>query len=599
MKTRKIKSPQKADNGIPVQGVESPATPQPLLKNTRMVTALWYLAAGITFWSFGYTMMRGSDLWWHIATGRLIYESRSLPLVDSWSFTRQGQPWLQHEWLADFIYQIWGNLFGVSSLVYWKWLMVISTFGLLLYTIRRWVKDPLSSYLAVLFGIATATPFLDIRPHLYSLLGFALLLFFGLPKNFPRFLPLLFLVWVNLHGGFFFGLLVLVIILGVEIYKTGLVNNRKPILIFASCVIACFLNPNGLRAFTYPLKYAFDKNSPFAIAIDEWQSPFQAGGIHSLLYPYMIGVFILSGFFILVSKTYRKEKGLPVAELLLGLLTLMMSLTSRRFIPLLAMAQSLVVAPVMAYLFATQWQKVPQFIFPTIATLIGFLWLAPYPHTARAFHYLVAEDNFPVETCNFIETNQLEGKVFAYFNWGGYLHYRTKGRMKVFIDGRADTVFDDQTLIRYSMVQGFRQGWEDIIESSGAQYILFPRNQEGKPLAQLISSGRWRLLYDDAVSVLLVRATEAPLPQIQATGDSAYKRLASGIRNLERQAYAEAEKDLQSALELQADLRLAGYSLVQTQLSAGEKEKARASLNHCQKLFPDSQMLRAYEKLLP
>lgn len=62
--------------------------------------------------------MRGSDLWWHVATGRWIMEHKSWPIVDPWSFTRNGQPWLQHEWLSDFLFQVWTSLFGMNSLVY-------------------------------------------------------------------------------------------------------------------------------------------------------------------------------------------------------------------------------------------------------------------------------------------------------------------------------------------------------------------------------------------------------------------------------------------------------------------------------------------------
>ena len=36
------------------------------------VFLLWLLAAVLTFWSFGFTTVMGSDLWWHLASGRWI-----------------------------------------------------------------------------------------------------------------------------------------------------------------------------------------------------------------------------------------------------------------------------------------------------------------------------------------------------------------------------------------------------------------------------------------------------------------------------------------------------------------------------------------------
>ena len=100
------------------------------------ISAFWYLAVIPSFWSFGYTPMRGSDLWWHLATGRWILEHRSVPMIDHWSFTRDGQPWLQHEWLSDVLFQAWAALFGINSLVYWKWFVIILIFTLLFHVLR-------------------------------------------------------------------------------------------------------------------------------------------------------------------------------------------------------------------------------------------------------------------------------------------------------------------------------------------------------------------------------------------------------------------------------------------------------------------------------
>lgn len=596
---KKSKVFEKTEKNREVYPPEKSTHKTSLLQSSKLTNPLWYVAAILSFWSFGYTIVRGGDLWWHIAVGNWIVNHKSLPLADSWSFTRQGQPWLQHEWLADFIYSLWVQWFGVSSLVYWKWMMIIATFALLFYVIHSISQDFISSYGSVLLGLAVAAPFLDIRPHLYTLLGYALLLFLTLlPRCPPLYLPLLFLFWVNLHGGFFFGLLALFVILFVITSRNHFAEWRRSAFIVAGCVIACLLNPNGISAFTYPLKYALDQTSPFTISIAEWHPPFEAGGIHSSLYPYAIGIFLSTVLFILLSRTYRKERGIPWVGLALGFLTLAMSLTSRRFVPLFGMSQSLVTGMVLGYLISPRLQRIPKLIPPIIATILGIVWLFPYPFKPYAFLYLVAEDNFPVEICNFIDTNQLSGNLFSYFDWGGYIHYRTMGRMKVYIDGRADTVYDNQTLLQYATVQGFRAGWEDIIETSGANYILWPRSKEGAQMAQLVNSGHWRILYDDAVSVLLVRS-DFPLPSpLQPTSDSAYRRLASGTRNLEQRHFPEAEKDFQGALDLMPYLKLACYSLAQAQVSQSAIERAAQTLKHCQKIFPDKLKSKEFESLM-
>src|SRR5436305_1343076 len=41
------------------------------------------------------------DLWWHLANGRLIVATGSIPHLDLYSFSAAGHPWVMHEWLSD------------------------------------------------------------------------------------------------------------------------------------------------------------------------------------------------------------------------------------------------------------------------------------------------------------------------------------------------------------------------------------------------------------------------------------------------------------------------------------------------------------------
>jgi hypothetical protein len=182
-----------------------------------------------------------------------------------------------------------------------------------------------------------------------------------------------------------------------------------------------------------------------------------------------------------------------------------MSLKSRRFIPLFAISQSLVVAPALGYLLTSVARRVPEVAPPVAASLLAIVLLAPFPLTPRAFAELTAEATFPSAMCDYVAENGLSGHVFAYYNWGGYLHLRTAGRLQVYIDGRADTVFDDETYRRYLVVLGMKPGWEEVIETSGAGYLLWPTTLGEKMLGELVASGRWRVLFRDEVSTLLVR----------------------------------------------------------------------------------------------
>ena len=302
------------------------------------------LAAGVLFLSYGYTEMAGSDMWWHIAAGRELVQTGNLWMVDDWSFTAHGVDWLNHEWLADLIYYGWVSAWGVQSLVYWKWLVIILTFTTLLLALTRSSGSPLAALVCTGLALANAAPFLDVRPHLYSLLGFSLLLLLCLQREARTWLlALLFVFWVNLHGGVFFGLMALGILL-FPWRQPSVAGLRGAAKVGAICLLASMLNPSGFEVFLYPLSYAFDEASPFR-QIGEWLSPFKSGGIPSPLFLYLMWLPLLALVYLVPA--VRRRLDVPWEGVALTVLTLAMALTSRRFIPLFGISLAVMLAPLL------------------------------------------------------------------------------------------------------------------------------------------------------------------------------------------------------------------------------------------------------------
>lgn len=549
---------------------------------------VWMIAAVPSFWAWSYAVTRGSDLWWHLAGGRWAVTHRAVPLADPFSFTAAGRPWLNDAWLSDLVLYGWTRAFGLHALAWWKWGMVVGTFLLLLWTLGRLCeRDGAAPYLACLLALAVTAPFLDMRPQLFSFLGFVAVLALTVGRPRPSWgLPLVFLAWVNLHAGVLFGLLALPVLLLPALAAGDAALRRRALLVIALAAAACLVNPSGIAVFTRPLRYAFDPGSPFR-SIGEWQPPFRPGGLRSAYYPLGIGAFVLAALAVLAAAA-RRRPALPPwiwNGLALGGVTLAMSLRSRRFIPLFAIALTLVVAPVLHRVLAPLRARLPAGALPAAVALLGLAWLAPYPQASYAFHYLTAEDSFPIATGDFIEANALAGDVFAYYNWGGYLHWRTAGRMRVFIDGRAEAVFDDETYRRYLRVLGGAPGWPGVIADSGARFVLWPRARREVPAA-LVAGGGWRPLYEDAVALLLVRADHALGRDLVPPPPSAYRETAAGLFRLERGMARAAIPHLERALDEIPYLGLACLLLARAQASAGDGGAARATAARCDDLFP-------------
>jgi hypothetical protein len=575
------------------------AVPAPVTA-TPLETAFWALAGLLTFWPFGFTVLQGSDLWWHLAAGRWMAEHRAVPRVDPFSFTRFGEPWHHHEWLSGVVYELWGRLFGgPEALVYWKWTLVVGTYLLLAALLARRTGSLAAGWLAALFALAVAAPFLDIRPHLWSLLGTVALFWLALARpRFPWVLPVLVLFWVNLHGGFFFGLLALSLLLLVDAilaWRAGglgaFLRSRSPI-VWALCLAAALLNPYGLEAFTYPLRYAFDADSPFR-TLGEWLPPRLPGGIRAPLFPAAVGVFAAAvPLSFLFGRRPENHRWLG-AGLALGGLTLAMAWTSRRFIPLFGICLALLLAPLLARLFAALLhgplrafaaRRVLRLVPPLALAVAGAVALSRYPLGPRAFAILTSRESFPVEVCNFMAVNRLSGKVFVLYNWGGYLQLCGGGRLKVSIDGRADTVYTDEIYRRYLRLLGPDPGWERVVEESGADYVLW-RAEDVPVVKGLYESGRWRPLYEDVVGVLFARG-DLQLPALGPTPESPEQQLGFGMNSFRRARLDLALPALERSLELDPLYLPACRTLALVKAAADDPAGARATAARCEKIFP-------------
>lgn len=479
-------------------------------KDGNPLLFLAWLVAGIpVFWFAGYTRMMGSDLWWHLASGRWMLEHRQIVHQDPFSFTVYGQEWVHHEWLCDVLLAVWEQAFGAPSLVFWKWGIIIATHLLMFRVVSLVTKEYPAAFAATVIASWTAAPFLDIRPQLYTFFCFTLLLNLLAGERSRWFIPLLMACWVNLHGGFFLGLMVGAVTLVPEFIWQP--ENRKKIGILAGAsFLGTLLNPRGLETVIFPLRYVFIADSPY-LRLQEWLPPLTmtdghpalASGLNSPLYPWTLGLLAVALVAWFFHPLRREDPARFWGYTAIALLTTLMSLKSRRFIPVFSLGQALVLGPALSLLLIPGLRRWPKAVLPVLTFFFGVYAIAPYHKNVNAFPRLTALDAFPVDLCDFMEINQLEGDFFCLYNYGGYLHLRGQGRWRVFIDGRADTVYPIPLYEEYLKVHQRRPGWREVIENSQANFVIWPhRNPE---LLKELSQNGWRVIYEDAVAALLAR----------------------------------------------------------------------------------------------
>lgn len=467
------------------------------------------------------------DLGWHLRTGQLIWETGAIPHADPYSFTVAGQPWITHEWLAEWLmYPLYAR-FGFGGPL--ALCAAAITVGLWL-AYRQLREDGTGQVAAALLTLFASLAAMDVwgsRPLAFTLaLGplFALALrrWWRGQERSLWVLPVLMTVWVNLHGGYVFGLGLMALYLGAGVLARWLGTEAprgslaRLSVATGACLLATLANPNTYHILWYP----FDTLSSGAMRayLQDWPSP----DFHQLRFAPFGAMLAL---FFLVAARAPGRLGVDGVVLVLALGAL--ALQSNRHVPLFA----IVTVPVLgrwlpalehdrdtlldrlglcARLGAANRPLGRSPLLSALNWLLAVLVLAgvavrlseSLPHaTALA----VQARYFPAGAVEFMRREGISGRLYNAYNWGGYLLLHMYPEQRVFIDSRAD-VYRDDFIERYLATYYVTPRWREALERYQVEYVLV---ETGGPLHTLLqATGEWRERYKDSVAALLEPAVQ-------------------------------------------------------------------------------------------
>ena len=171
------------------------------------------------------------DFFWHLASGRYIIETKSVPSTDVFGYVTYGQEWIPFEWGWDVITYLIFNFWGFAGIYIFKILIVIASFFFISKLLDRFTDAvSLKLFFLMLFSWVMSFRF-SLRPHLISLFFISLLIFILISYKYTGrgeykklyYLPLIFLIWGNLHLG---------VIAGVNLFRR--IRDRRNIDLFFS-----------------------------------------------------------------------------------------------------------------------------------------------------------------------------------------------------------------------------------------------------------------------------------------------------------------------------------------------------------------------------
>jgi hypothetical protein len=449
------------------------------------------------------------DTWWHLKLGEVIWTTHTIPTQDLFSFTVRHHASIPAEWLSQWL--IYGSyrLAGYSGMMVWLCFFTTAVLVGSYALCSVYSGNAKVGFLGAMVVWFFATVGVAVRPQLigYFLLVLELLLLhLGRTRN-PRWfigLPFLFLLWVNIHGSFFFGLVVLGTFLFCSFFDFqagALVSQRMDpgarrfLIVVAVCsTVAVFLNPLGVKQVFYPVNTML--HQPVNLSnVQEWHplvlsDPRGAG---------LLGILAFISIYLMVQKSAR----LFLDELLLLALGAWLALSYQR----LAFVFGILAAPVVARLLANSWENydpekdlpAPNAVFIALAALAIF-----FAFPSRQSLVKQIDAGCPVKAVEYITTHHLSGNMLNAYGYGGYLIWALPEH-PVFIDGRADLYEWAGVLSQFGRWAMLQEDPNQLLDKYNVSFCLLER---GSPITNVLPLlPNWKEVYSDDRSVIFVRTS--------------------------------------------------------------------------------------------
>ena len=450
-----------------------------------------------------------TDTWQHLALGRAIWTTHSIPTTQVWTWPTYGAPNVEPSWgFSALIWPFW-RLGGTWGLFAWKWLSTLATFGLLAVAARRMGARGFGLPAALLACAVLYRLRVQVRPEtLAGLLLAGTLAILETRRSAGRdrtaWLPVIALVWANVHVSAFLFFVLLGAYALHDLGARGTGRARLPIL-GAIALVAMLVNPWGWRTLAQPFEYWLTwRHEPIFATIGELGRPRWGEEVWN-------GAAVIGLAVPALAAWRARRRGIDVVQLVLLLVFAAMAFTSMRFLGFLA----LVIAPFLArdlddWLATRNPSGVLARPSAGLVLVAAVALLVAVPSwTVTAANFGVAEDldEAPVAACDVIARDGVRGRAFNQFELGGYLLWRfwpERDRLP-FLDVHVAGTREDR--LAYPQVFGDPAAWRALDAKYRFEWLLLRhRELPGSVLLDALDAdSSWALLSLDDVAALYVR----------------------------------------------------------------------------------------------
>jgi hypothetical protein len=450
------------------------------------------------------TPSREPDLFMYLAIARRMLAAGAIPRIDPFLHALPGAPLLaSHEWLGMLGYYLL-HLGGMAAVGTAVTAVVLAIFAMPLGLIARARHARGSEWALAVTALASYAASMRYLPRtalLGDLLAAATLLLLvraraGATRALWA-LPPLFLIWVNVHPTFPIGLGAVALAAALEPRR-----SRPWLAVAPACVLACLVNPDGLRGLLFPFGFGGDEAVDLKSRVLEWY-PLLHPAIRQIL---EVRVFIVEVLAFAGLLIWRRDRR-PWFEAVWSLVLVGLAVWAVRFVSVAAVGLALLAAGIVSAEpqapspFSTRVHGVVALAAAALAAALLAGWNPgrAKPHVVglgldHAFYSPAAIDWLTAQ-------GPLPGAVFNSWEQGGYLAWRWDGDPKIFIHGfMTDTAFLDES---YTTIAASRDKFEAVVERFQLGVFVLGRALPHRRLIELLEShpGWQRVRTDDAVLI--------------------------------------------------------------------------------------------------
>lgn len=479
-------------------------------RNFFPFSILWFSLVALEISLIAGLRIAESDIWFHLRNAQELLTRHSFLRADLYTFTTTGAPLLNFEWLSELPYYLAFRAWGLHGLLAVYLVLLWLIFAGVYYLALRQGANSGDAALVTMAGVALGC--YSFGPRMLHFGWLCLIVLLLVLERFQRtgkglwVLPPLFALWVNLHGSWVFGFVVMGIYLvsGLVEGRWGVVvaerwtpgQLKKLLLAFAASAVALLANPYGYKLVWYPFEL-LSRQQAVRDNMIEWQSmDFHTGW----------GKLAMLMIIALLAAAWFSSKPWKLSDILLVTFAVWASLNHLRFLLFAAIILVPILAPRLRLFPPYDAKKDKPWLNLAITAAIVVVIAGSYPSAAELQNRI--DSQFPSEALRFMQQRQITGRLFNWYDFGGYIEYYAPA-IKTFADGRTDIFVYNRVLDDYLKINTIEEPLE-LLDKYKIDYVLFPVN---KHLTYVLDhSAEWRTIYEDKVVKLYQKVpVTAPL----------------------------------------------------------------------------------------